>query len=78
MNDIFETLKEIICDYVEVDADEIKPESSLRYDIGATSFDLMNIADAIEDRFGIKVTNTAVVKIKTVDDIAQLLAEKIS
>ena len=78
MNDIFETLKEIICDYVEVDADDIKPEASLRYDIGATSFDLMNIADAIEDRFGIKVTNTAVVKIKTVGDIAQLLAEKIS
>lgn len=77
MNEIFETLKEIICDYVEVDADEITMDSSLRYDIGATSFDLMNIADAVEERFGIKVTNTAVVKIKTVGDIAQLLAEKI-
>ncbi len=78
MNEIFETLKEIICDYVEVDPDEINPDASLRYDIGASSFDLMNIADAIEERFNIKVTNTAVVKIKTVGDIAQLLADKIT
>lgn len=78
MNEIFEALKEIICDYVEVDEAAINPDASLRYDIGATSFDLMNIADAIEERFNVKVTNNAVVKIKTVGDIAQLLAEKIT
>lgn len=78
MNDIFETLKEIICDYVEVDPDDIKEDSSLRYDIGATSFDLMNIADAVEERFQVKMTDTAVVKIKTVGDIATLLADKIT
>ncbi len=78
MNEIFETLKEIICDYVEVDEADINPDASLRYDLGASSFDLMNIADAIEERFNLKITNTAVVKIKTVGDIAQLLAEKIT
>lgn len=70
---MFETVKEIICDYVEVEIDEITPESSLRYDIGATSFDLMNIAVEIEERFGLSVPDNALHRIKTVGDIAALL-----
>lgn len=70
---MLETVKEIICDYVEVDIDEISEDSSLRYDIGATSFDLMNIAVEIEDRFGISVPNNSLHRIKTVGDIAELL-----
>lgn len=74
MSEIFEKLKEIICEYVEVDPDDIKEDSSLRYDLGATSFDLMNVAAAIEDEFNLSVTNDSLKKIKTVGDIAELLA----
>ncbi|MBE6746916.1 MAG: acyl carrier protein [Ruminococcaceae bacterium] len=74
---MFEILKEIICEYVEVDPDDIKEDSSLRYDLGATSFDLMNIAGAVEERFELSVTDNSLKKIKTVGDIAELLAEKV-
>lgn len=77
MSEIFERLKEIICEYVDVDPDDIKEDSSLRYDLGATSFDLMNVASAIEDEFKISVTDNSLKKIKTVGDIAELLAEKV-
>lgn len=77
MSEIFETLKEIICEYVDVDPDDIKEDSSLRYDLGATSFDLMNVAGAVEDRFKVSVTNSSLKKIKTVGDIAELLAENV-
>jgi len=77
MSEIFEILKEIICEYVEVDPDDIKEDSSLRYDLGATSFDLMNIAGAVEERFELSVTDNSLKKIKTVGDIAELLAEKV-
>ena len=73
MSEIFEKLKEIICEYVEVEPDDIKEESSLRYDLGATSFDLMNIAVEIEERFGLSVPDNALHRIKTVGDIAELL-----
>ena len=76
MQEIIETLKEIICEYVEIEPEEISAESSLRYDIGASSFDLMNIAVAIEKKFEISMPNTALPKIKTVGDIAQLLANR--
>lgn len=77
MSEIFETLKEIICEYVDVDPDDVKEDSSLRYDLGATSFDLMNVAGAVEDRFKVSVTNSSLKKIKTVGDIAELLAENV-
>lgn len=77
MSEIFETLKEIICEYVEVEPDDVKEDSSLRYDLGATSFDLMNVAGAVEDRFNVSVTNNSLKKIKTVGDIAELLAANV-
>ena len=75
--DMFEIIKEIICEYVDVDPDEIQKEASLRYDLGASSFDLMNIAVAIEEKFKVKMSNATLPKIKTVGDIATLLADKI-
>lgn len=78
MENILDILKEIICEYVETDEDSITAESSLRYDIGASSFDLMNIAVAIEDRFNLSIADKNLPVIKTVGDIAALLEKKLS
>ena len=77
MQDIIEILKEIICEYVEIEPEEITAESNIRFDLGASSFDLMNIAVAIEEKFKVKMSNAVLPKIKTVGDIATLLADKI-
>lgn len=71
-----EILKEIICEYVEVDPDDIKEESSLRYDLGASSFDLMNIGTAIEEKFKITVNASSLTKIKNVGDLVVFLDNK--
>ena len=75
---MLETIKEIICEYVEIEPEDITLESSLRYDIGASSFDLMNIAVAIEEKFKIKISNAAMPKIKTVGDVVDLLEAKLA
>jgi len=74
---MLETIKEIICEYVEIEPEDITPESSLRYDIGASSFDLMNIAVAIEEKFDIKISNASLPKIKTVGDVVEMLENKL-
>ena len=66
-------IKEIICEYVEVEPEEIQPESSLRYDLGASSFDLMNIGAAIEEKFRIKITASSLTKLKNVGDLVSFL-----
>ena len=67
---------EIICEYVEVEPETITEDSSLRGDIGATSFDLMNIAVAVEEKYGVSVTNRELLKIKTVGDVERVLTAR--
>ncbi|MBE6789683.1 MAG: acyl carrier protein [Clostridia bacterium] len=74
--DMFEIIKEIICEYVDVDPDEIQKEASLRYDLGASSFDLMNIGSAIEEKFKVKLTAASLTKIKNVGDLVDFLENK--
>ena len=70
---MLQELIDIICEYVEVEPEEITPDANLRTDIGATSFDLMNIAQAVEEKYGVSVPDSAIPKIKTVGDIISLL-----
>ena len=55
-------IKEIICEYVDVDPAVITENSFLRNELGASSFDLMNIAVAIEDEFTYRVAVGAVLE----------------
>ena len=66
-------LIDIICEFVEIETEEITAESSLRNDIGASSFDLMNIAVEIERKYHITVPDDRLPLIKTVGDIAALI-----
>ena len=66
-------LIDIICEFVEIEPEEITAASSLRNDVGATSFDLMNIAVEIEHSFHIRVPDDRLPLIKTVGDIAALI-----
>lgn len=66
-------LIDIICEYVEIEPEEITAASSLRNDVGATSFDLMNIAVEVERSFRIHVPDDRLPLIKTVGDIAALI-----
>ena len=67
-------IAEIICEYVETDPSRITEETNLRTDIGASSFDLMNVAIAVEAQYGVSLPNSALPKVKTVGDIMRLVS----
>ena len=52
---MFEKLVEIICNYVEVEPENIHPESRFVEDLGFTSFDFMSMLGEIEDEWDIEV-----------------------
>lgn len=72
---MLERMKEIICEYVDISPDDITEASSLRNDIGATSFDLMNIAVALEEEYHVSIPNERLITIKTVGDIIKAIEE---
>src|ERR1044071_2414679 len=53
--EIFHKVKATLADSLNVDADEIKPESTLQGDLGAESIDFLDIVFRLEREFGIKI-----------------------
>ncbi len=65
---MFEELKEIICQYVDVDADKITEDSRFMEDLGFNSYDFMSLVGEVEEHYDIEVEEREVVQIKTIKD----------
>ena len=63
---MLEQLKEMICEYVEVEPSEIKEESRFIEDLGFNSYDFMSMIGEIERE---------VVNVKTVGDAVKYIKE---
>lgn len=70
---MLETLKQIICNYVEVEKEEIQPESRFMEDLGFTSFDFMSMLGELEDELDIEIDAESAVDIRTVQEAADYL-----
>ena len=64
----FEKLQEIIADALNVQKDEIRPETTFVDDLGADSLDIFQIIMGIEEEFDIEIDNEEAEKIVTVQD----------
>lgn len=70
---MLEQLKEIIVNYVEVNANDITPESRFMEDLGFNSFDFMNMLGEIEDTLDIEIEQTKAANIRTVQEAVEYL-----
>ena len=62
---MFEQIKELITNYVEISADEITEESKFIDDLGFNSYDFMSFLGEIEDEFDAEIDEREAVKIHT-------------
>ena len=70
---MFEKLVNIICNYVEVEPENIHPESRFMEDLGFTSFDFMSMLGEVEDEFDVEVEQSEVMNIRTVGEAVDYL-----
>ena len=70
---MFEKLVEIICNYVEVEAENVTAESRFMEDLGFTSFDFMSMLGELEDKFDIEIDQQEVANFRTVGDAVTYL-----
>ncbi len=76
MEGTFEKVKKIIADKLGVESDKITENSSFIDDLGADSLDVVDLAMALEDEFGIKIEDDKLEKFVTVGDVVHYLDEK--
>lgn len=70
---MFEQLKELIVNYVEVDPESITGESRFIEDLGFNSYDFMSLLGELEETLGVTVDEQEIVKLHTVDEAIKYL-----
>ena len=73
----FEKLQNIIAEVLNVDPDEITPETTFVDDLGADSLDVFQIIMGIEEEFDIEIPNEKAEKIVSVGDAAEAIKNAI-
>lgn len=73
----FEKLQSIIAEVLNVDPDEITPETTFVDDLGADSLDVFQIIMGIEETFDIEIPNEKAEKIVSVGDAAEAIKNAI-
>ena len=63
-----EKIKKIICEQLEVDEKDVVPEASFIDDLGADSLDQVELIMAMEEEFGISISDEEAETIATVKD----------
>ena len=66
-----EKLKAVIAGVLNVDIDEITPETTFLEDLGADSLDLFQIIMGLEEEFDIEISTKVVEKIVSVGDAVE-------
>ncbi len=69
----FEKLQSIIAEVMNVDPDEVTPETTFVDDLGADSLDVFQIIMGIEEEFDIEIPNDKIEKIVSVGDAAEAI-----
>ena len=69
-------VKDIICEELCIEADEIKNDSLLVDDLGAESLSIISIVSALEDEFDIEIDYDEFKKVVKYEDIIKILSEK--
>ena len=72
---VFEKLRKIICDQLELDEDNITLETNLLDDLGADSLDVVDLVMSIEDEFEMEVPDEEIEKMKTVADVVKFIED---
>lgn len=70
---MFDKLVEVICNYVEVEPENVRSESRFMEDLGFTSFDFMSMLGELEETFDVEVDQQEVVNIRTVQEAVDYL-----
>lgn len=75
---IFEEVKNIIVDELNVDPAKITLEANLKDDLGADSLDAVEVIMSLEDKFDVTFDDDEAQSIKTVGDLVKFIEDNMN
>jgi acyl carrier protein len=76
--ELLDALRDVLVDKLKVDGTKVQLQSSLYDDLGLDSIDLMTAVMAMEERFGIEISDNELEQVTTVGDAVNLLGQKVA
>lgn len=77
MDELFNKMKSLIAEKLEIEEDSITLDSSFRKDLGADSLDTYELVYAIEEELGITIPDEKANEFETVRDAVEYLSTQI-
>ena len=70
---MFEKLKELLVEELQIDAEDITLDAELSGDLGINSIELADLVMLCEDKFGIEIEDTDINRFVTIGDVVSYL-----
>ncbi|MGN1122958.1 MAG: acyl carrier protein [Eubacterium sp.] len=74
---VFEKIRQLLSEQLDIDENEITPDSLIVDDLGADSLDAIDIVMSVEDEYKIEVPDEIIEKIESVSDIVNFVENNI-
>ncbi|WP_079307999.1 acyl carrier protein [Helicobacter pylori] len=74
---LFETIRAVIADQLNIDVSQVTPEAKFVKDLGVDSLDIMELIMALEERFGIEISDEQAEKIVNVGDVMRYIEKQL-
>ena len=73
---VFDKVKEIVAEQLDVAEDQITMEAVITDDLGADPLDVVDLVMSLEDAFSIEIPDEAMADIKTIGDIVTYIEKE--
>ncbi|WP_120924899.1 acyl carrier protein [Helicobacter pylori] len=74
---LFETIRAVIAEQLEIDVSQVTPEAKFVKDLGVDSLDIVELIMALEERFGIEIPDEQAEKIVNVGDVMRYIEKQL-
>ena len=70
---IFEKIRKLLAEQINISQDEIKMESDIINDLGADSLDVVEMLMAVDTEFNVTVPDEIAMEMKTIGDVVSFI-----
>ncbi len=74
---VFEKVKGILCDQLDIDEDSVTMDSVITEDFGADSLDFVDLVMTLEEEFEVEFPDDEIKNIRTVGDLVKYIEQSV-
>ena len=71
-------VRKLVSEYLGIELEELRADASILEDLGADSLDLVELVMALEEVFGLEISDEDTESMRTLGDVERYVAERVA